>query len=49
MAQPCDLWGQPCRGGKIPDCKWNREIYYRLIKELGAFTENRITVRYAYE
>jgi nuclear transport factor 2 (NTF2) superfamily protein len=29
--------------------KWNRELDYRLIKELWAFTSNRIAVRYAYE
>lgn len=29
--------------------KWNKEHEYRLIKELWAFTENRIAVRYAYE
>jgi uncharacterized protein len=29
--------------------KWTREIEYRLIKELWAFTENRIAVRFAYE
>ncbi|MBD4505382.1 DUF1348 family protein [Xanthomonas citri pv. citri] len=29
--------------------KWNKELEYRLIKELWAFTENRIAVRYAYE
>ncbi|HCP31191.1 UNVERIFIED_ORG: nuclear transport factor 2 (NTF2) superfamily protein [Pseudomonas parafulva] len=29
--------------------KWNRELEYRLIKELWAFTDNRIAVRYAYE
>ncbi|MFO3707240.1 DUF1348 family protein [Xanthomonas codiaei] len=29
--------------------KWARELEYRLIKELWAFTENRIAVRYAYE
>lgn len=29
--------------------KWKRENEYRLIKELWAFTENRIAVRYAYE
>ena len=29
--------------------KWAREIEYRLIKELWAFTENRIAVRFAYE
>ena len=29
--------------------KWIRELDYRLIKELWAFTANRIAVRYAYE
>ncbi|MBU2869871.1 nuclear transport factor 2 family protein [Colwellia sp. E2M01] len=29
--------------------KWQKEIDYKLIKELWAFTDNRIAVRYAYE
>ena len=29
--------------------KWQREAGYRLIKELWAFTGNRIAVRFAYE
>jgi len=29
--------------------KWNKELDYRLIKELWSFTDNRIAVRYAYE
>ena len=29
--------------------KWNRELDYRLIKELSAFHDNRIAVRFAYE
>jgi len=29
--------------------KWTRELDYRLIKELWAFHENRIAVRFAYE
>lgn len=29
--------------------KWRKEHDYRLIKELFAFQENRIAVRYAYE
>ena len=29
--------------------KWARELDYRLIKELWAFSENRIAVRFAYE
>jgi len=29
--------------------KWAKELDYRLIKELWAFTRNRIAVRFAYE
>ncbi len=29
--------------------KWQRELEYRLIKELWAFADNRIAVRFAYE
>jgi nuclear transport factor 2 (NTF2) superfamily protein len=29
--------------------KWQRELDYRLTKELWAFRENRIAVRFAYE
>ena len=29
--------------------KWNRELDYRLIKELWTFTGDRIAVRFAYE
>ena len=29
--------------------KWSKELEYRLIKELWAFSENRIAVRFAYE
>lgn len=29
--------------------KWQRELDYRLIKELWAFDNNRIAVRFAYE
>lgn len=29
--------------------KWNRELDYRLIKELWAFADHRIAVRFAYE
>lgn len=30
-------------------CKWEKELDYRLIKELWAFTQNRIAVRFTYE
>jgi nuclear transport factor 2 (NTF2) superfamily protein len=29
--------------------KWVKELEYRLIKELWAYTDNRIAVRFAYE
>jgi hypothetical protein len=29
--------------------KWRKELDYRLVKELWAFRENRIAVRFAYE
>ena len=29
--------------------KWSRELDYRLIKELWAYTGNRVAVRFAYE
>jgi nuclear transport factor 2 (NTF2) superfamily protein len=29
--------------------KWQRELDYRLIKEIWVFRENRIAVRFAYE
>jgi nuclear transport factor 2 (NTF2) superfamily protein len=29
--------------------KWQRELEYRLIKELWAYTDHRIAVRFAYE
>jgi nuclear transport factor 2 (NTF2) superfamily protein len=29
--------------------KWSKELEYRLIKEIWAFTDNRIAVRFAYE
>ena len=29
--------------------KWSRELHYRLMKELWAYTGNRISVRFEYE
>ena len=29
--------------------KWDKELDYRLVKQLWAFTENRIAVRFQYE
>lgn len=42
----------PVGRGQVRDFlqrKWARELDYRLIKELWAFTGNRIAVRFAYE
>jgi nuclear transport factor 2 (NTF2) superfamily protein len=40
--------GRPAIAGFLTR-KWQRELDYRLIKELWAFTDNRIAVRFAYE
>ena len=37
------------QAAKFLSRKWIKELEYRLIKELWAFTENKIAVRYAYE
>ena len=29
--------------------KWHKELHYKLMKELWAFTDNRISVRFEYE
>jgi nuclear transport factor 2 (NTF2) superfamily protein len=29
--------------------KWEKELHYRLMKELWAYTDNRISVRFEYE
>jgi nuclear transport factor 2 (NTF2) superfamily protein len=29
--------------------KWEKELHYRLLKELWSFTDNRISVRFEYE
>ena len=42
------ITGQPAIVKFLTD-KWARELEYRLIKELWAFADNRIAVRFAYE
>jgi uncharacterized protein len=37
------------RAAALVKLKWAKEMDYRLIKELWAFRENRIAVRFAYE
>jgi nuclear transport factor 2 (NTF2) superfamily protein len=34
---------------KFLSIKWERELDYRLVKDLWAFTDNRIAVRFQYE
>jgi uncharacterized protein len=34
---------------KFLKIKWNKETNYRLMKELWAYTDNRISVRFEYE
>jgi len=34
---------------KFLERKWKKELDYRLMKELWAFTDNRISVRFEYE
>lgn len=34
---------------KFLEGKWTLELHYRLLKELWAFTDNRISVRFEYE
>jgi nuclear transport factor 2 (NTF2) superfamily protein len=36
-------------GNRNREGKWQRELDYRLIKELWGFRENRMAVRFAYE
>ena len=42
------LQGRPAIIGFLTR-KWQRELEYRLIKEIWAFTDDRIAVRFAYE
>jgi nuclear transport factor 2 (NTF2) superfamily protein len=42
------IQGRPAIVGLLTR-KWAKELDYRLIKELWAFTDNRIAVRFAYE
>ena len=49
MAQPRGVPGGRAEIVAFLTRKWARELDYRLIKELWAFAENRIAVRFAYE
>ena len=49
LAQPRRVPPGPRGHRGVPDAQWNRELDYRLIKELWTFRDNRIAVRFAYE
>jgi len=49
MEKPCRICPRAACHHRIPDPQWKKELDYRLIKELWAFGENRIAVRFAYE
>lgn len=49
LAQPRGIRHRARRDVGLLQRKWTRELDYRLIKELWAFGENRIAVRFAYE
>jgi nuclear transport factor 2 (NTF2) superfamily protein len=49
VAEPGGVRHRAGRDRGLPDPQWQRELEYRLIKELWAFEGNRIAVRFAYE
>ena len=49
MAQPRRVPERPRRDRRLPHRKWARELDYALRKDLWAFTDNRIAVRFQYE
>ena len=49
LAKPIRVHHGPDADRRFLRRKWSRELDYRLIKELWAFTGNRIAVRFAYE
>jgi nuclear transport factor 2 (NTF2) superfamily protein len=49
LAKPLGIFSRARGDRRIPNRKWANELDYRLIKELWAFHENRISVRFQYE
>jgi nuclear transport factor 2 (NTF2) superfamily protein len=49
LAQSGRIPAGPRGHRSISEVKWNRELDYRLIKEVWAYRENRIAMRFAYE
>jgi len=49
LAQPCEFVTGRKEIIRLLTRKRTRELDYRLIKELWAFTDSRIAVRFAYE
>jgi uncharacterized protein len=49
VAQPRRVRHRPGRDRGVPAPEWARELDYALRKELWAFHDNRIAVRFQYE
>jgi nuclear transport factor 2 (NTF2) superfamily protein len=49
LAEPVRVSAGTHRDRGVLTRKWARELDYRLIKEVWAFHDNRIAVRFAYE
>jgi len=49
MEEPLGVRQRTKRNHCFPLSQWAKELDYRLIKELWAFTGNHIAVRFAYE
>ena len=49
MAKPDRIPAGPSAIETLLTRKWQRELDYRLIKEIWGCRENRIAVRFAYE
>jgi len=49
MEEPIGVYQRTKRNPCFPQSQVAKELDYRLIKDLWAFAENRIAVRFAYE
>jgi nuclear transport factor 2 (NTF2) superfamily protein len=49
VEKPFGIREWQARNRRVSYTQWAKELDYRLIKELWAFTGNRIAVRFAYE
>ena len=49
MAEQNGIHKWPRSGKNISEKKWEKELHYKLKKELWGFRENRMAVRFEYE